>query len=162
MHNINRKIAYVEPGSLAEEAGIAAGDTLISVNGISPRDILEYRFLCSEYELTLEVEKPDGSVEVITMESDYEDPGIEFCQGLIDSAQSCRNKCIFCFIDQLPKGMRETMYFKDDDARLSFLQGNYVTLTNMSDEDIDRLIKMRVSPINISVHTTNPERRGFI
>ena len=159
MHNINRKIAYVEPGSLAEDAGIAAGDTLISVNGISPRDILEYRFLCSEYELTLEVEKPDGSVEVITMESDYEDPGIEFCQGLIDSAQSCRNKCIFCFIDQLPKGMRETMYFKDDDARLSFLQGNYVTLTNMSDEDIDRLIKMRVSPINISVHTTNPELR---
>lgn len=159
MHSINRKISYVEPGSIAEAAGIVPGDVLLSVNGVAPRDILEYRFLCSEYEIELEIEKNDGGIEVTTVENDYEDPGIEFCQGLIDSAQSCRNKCIFCFIDQLPKGMRETMYFKDDDARLSFLQGNYVTLTNMSDEEIDRLIEMRVSPINISVHTTNPELR---
>jgi putative radical SAM enzyme (TIGR03279 family) len=103
--------------------------------------------------------KQDDLIEVITLETDYEDIGIEFGEGLIDEAQSCHNKCIFCFIDQLPKGMRETVYFKDDDTRLSFLQGNYVTLTNMSDEEIDRLIKMRVSPINVSVHATNPELR---
>lgn len=159
MRHADRKIAYVEPESLAEQAGICPGDILVSVNGEQPQDILEYRYLCAEYEVTLEIEKPDGTHEIITIESDYEDLGIEFCEGLIDTAQSCRNKCIFCFIDQLPRGMRETVYFKDDDARLSFLQGNYVTLTNMSDEDIDRLIRMRVSPINISVHTTNPELR---
>ncbi len=159
MHNADRTIAYVEPDSLAAQAGICPGDILVSVNGEQPQDILEYRFLCAEYEVTVEVEKPDGVHEIITIESDYEDLGIEFCKGLIDTAQSCRNKCIFCFIDQLPPGMRETVYFKDDDARLSFLQGNYVTLTNMSDEDIERLIRMRVSPINISVHPTNPELR---
>lgn len=159
MHKANRTIAYVEPDSLASEAGICPGDILVSVNGSEPLDILEYRYLCAEYEVTIEVEKQNGTHEIITIENDYEDLGIEFDEGLIDTAQSCRNKCIFCFIDQLPKGMRETVYFKDDDARLSFLQGNYVTLTNMSDDDIDRLIKMRVSPINISVHTTNPELR---
>ena len=159
MHHADRKIAYVEPESLAEQAGICSGDILVSVNGEQPQDILEYRYLCAEYEVTLEIEKPDGAHEIITIESDYEDLGIEFCEGLIDAAQSCRNKCIFCFIDQLPRGMRETVYFKDDDARLSFLQGNYVTLTNMSDADVERLIRMRVSPINISVHTTNPELR---
>lgn len=159
MHCTDRTIGYVEPGSLAEEAGIVVGDILLSINGEEPQDILEYRYLCAEYEVELEIQKQDGSIEIITIENDYEDLGIEFREGLIDRAQSCRNKCIFCFIDQLPKGMRETVYFKDDDARLSFLQGNYVTLTNMSDEDIDRLIRMRVSPINISVHTTNPELR---
>ncbi len=159
MHCSDRTIEYVEPNSLAEEAGIKKGDVLLKINGEEPLDILEYRYLISEYEIELEVQKPDGSIEIITIENDYEDLGIEFKEGLIDKPQSCHNKCIFCFIDQLPKGMRETVYFKDDDARLSFLQGNYVTLTNMTDEDIDRLIRMRVSPINISVHTTNPELR---
>lgn len=159
MHKIDTTIGYVEEDSLAFEAGIEAGDKLMKINGSDFHDILEYRYLVSEYEVELEVEKTDGSIEIITIENDYEDLGIEFKEELIDKAQSCTNKCIFCFIDQLPKGMRETVYFKDDDTRLSFLQGNYVTLTNMSDEEIDRLIKMHVSPINISVHATNPELR---
>lgn len=152
-------IAYVEPGSLAEEAGIAEGDKLISINGSKIHDILEYRYLISETEVELEVLKLNGDTEIITIENDYEDLGIDFKKELIKEPQSCKNKCIFCFIDQLPRGMRETVYFKDDDTRLSFLQGNYVTLTNLSEEDIDRLIKMHVSPMNISVHTTNPELR---
>lgn len=159
MHKSDTTIEYVEPGSVADEAGLVKGDKLLKINGHEIHDILEYRYLVSEYEITLEVEKKDGTIEVITAESNYEDPGIEFREGLIDEAQSCTNKCIFCFIDQLPKGMRETVYFKDDDTRLSFLQGNYVTLTNMSDEELDRLISMHVSPINVSVHTTNPELR---
>ncbi|MEE0944077.1 MAG: DUF512 domain-containing protein [Clostridia bacterium] len=160
MHSVNRTIGYVEPESLASEAGIVAGDIILSINGEAPLDILEYRYLIAEYEVELEIKKKNGDIEIITIENDYEDLGIEFEEGLIDCAQSCHNKCIFCFIDQLPKGMRDTVYFKDDDARLSFLQGNYVTLTNMTDDDIDRLIRMRVSPINISVHTTNPELRA--
>ncbi len=159
MHSVNTTIEYVEEGSLAEQAGIKSGDKLLKINDHIVRDILEYRYLMAEYEVTLEIEKTDGTIEVITIENDYDDIGIQFKEELIDKAQSCTNKCIFCFIDQLPKGMRETVYFKDDDTRLSFLQGNYVTLTNMNDEEIDRLIDMRVSPINISVHTTNPELR---
>lgn len=159
MSKADTTISYVEPGSLADEAGIVPGDKLISINSHSFSDILEYKFLVSEYEVTLEVEKQDGTTEVITIESDYEDLGIEFLEGLIDTPKSCKNKCIFCFIDQLPKGMRETVYFKDDDTRLSFLQGNYVTLTNLTDSDIDKMIEMRISPVNISVHTTNPELR---
>ena len=159
MHKEDRTISYVEPGSLADEAGIIAGDILLSINGQEVHDILEYRFLVSDVEIEVSIKKQDGSIEDIIIENDYEDIGIEFSQELIDVAQSCKNKCIFCFIDQLPKGMRETVYFKDDDTRLSFLQGNYVTLTNLTDAEIDRLIAMRVSPINISVHTTNPELR---
>lgn len=162
MRKTDTTIKYVEPDSIAFEAGIEAGDKLIKINGHDFHDILEYRYLTAEYEVTLEILKKDGSTEVITVENDYEDLGIEFAEGLIDEAQSCHNKCIFCFIDQLPKGMRETVYFKDDDTRLSFLQGNYVTLTNMSDEEIDRLIKMRVSPINVSVHATEPELRQML
>lgn len=152
-------IEYVEPGSLAEEAGLQKGDKILLINGSDFHDILEYRYLISESEVELSVLKKNGTEEIILIENDYEEPGIEFKSGLIDDAKSCRNKCIFCFIDQLPKGMRETVYFKDDDTRLSFLQGNYVTMTNMSDEEIERMIKMRISPVNISVHTTNPELR---
>lgn len=159
MRKADTTISYIEPDSLAAQAGLESGDRLQKINGSDIHDILEYRYLTAEYEVTLEIEKKNGDTEIITIENDYEDLGIEFGEGLIDEAQSCTNKCIFCFIDQLPKGMRETVYFKDDDTRLSFLQGNYVTLTNMSDEEIDRLIKMRVSPINVSVHTTNPELR---
>ncbi len=159
MRKVDTTIKYVEPDSAADDAGIEEGDILVSVNGHEIHDILEYRYLTAEYEVTLEIKKKNGTTEIITVENDYEDVGLEFTEGLIDEAQSCTNKCIFCFIDQLPKGMRETVYFKDDDTRLSFLQGNYVTLTNLSDEEIDRLIEMRVSPINISVHATEPDLR---
>ncbi len=159
MRKADTTIAYVEPFSPAARSGILAGDTLLKINGCDFHDILEYRYLTAEYEVELEIRKINGDIENISITNDYEDLGIEFKEGLIDEAQSCRNKCIFCFIDQLPKGMRETVYFKDDDTRLSFLQGNYVTLTNLSDEEIDRLIKMRVSPINVSVHATDPDLR---
>lgn len=159
MRKADTTIKYIEPYSIAEEAGLETGDKLVTINGREFHDILEYRYLTAEYEVTLEVLKKSGGTEIITVENDYDDLGIEFAEGLIDEAQSCTNNCIFCFIDQLPKGMRETVYFKDDDTRLSFLQGNYVTLTNLSDEEIDRLIEMRVSPINVSVHATDPELR---
>lgn len=159
MRKADTTIAYVEPFSPAAQAGLLAGDTLLKINGHDFHDILEYRYLTAEYEVELEIKKINGENEKLVITNDYEDLGIEFKESLIDEAQSCRNKCIFCFIDQLPKGMRETVYFKDDDTRLSFLQGNYVTLTNLSEEELDRLIKMRVSPINVSVHATNPELR---
>lgn len=159
MRKADTTIEYVEPFSPAAQAGLLAGDTILKINGCDFHDILEYRYLTAEYEVELEIRKINGETERVVITNDYEDLGIEFKEGLIDEAQSCRNKCIFCFIDQLPKGMRETVYFKDDDTRLSFLQGNYVTLTNLSDEEIDRLIKMRVSPINVSVHATDPELR---
>ena len=159
MQKSNTEISYVMPGSLADDAGLSKGDRILKVNGHEIHDILEYRYLVSDSEVTLHVEKKDGSLEIITIESDYEDLGIEFCDALLSEAKSCKNKCIFCFIDQLPKGMRETVYFKDDDTRLSFLQGNYVTLTNVSDEELSRIIAMHISPINISVHTTNPSLR---
>lgn len=159
MHHTDTTVGYVEKGSLAEEAGIIAGDRIISINGHKFYDILEYRYLISEYEVELEVQKQNGDTEIILIENEYEDLGLDFENSLIDTAQNCRNKCIFCFIDQNPDGMRDTVYFKDDDTRLSFLQGNYVTLTNLNDEDIERLIKLHISPINISVHTTNPDLR---
>lgn len=159
MRKADTTIAYIEPFSPAARAGLLAGDTILKINGYDFHDILEYRYLTAEYEVELEIKKINGEIENVVITNDYEDLGIEFKEGLIDEAQSCRNNCIFCFIDQLPKGMRETVYFKDDDTRLSFLQGNYVTLTNLSDEELDRLIKMRVSPINVSVHATNPELR---
>lgn len=159
MRKADTKIKYVEPFSPAAQAGLLAGDTILKINGHDFHDILEYRYLTAEYEVELEIRKINGDTETVLITNDYEDLGIEFNEGLIDEAQSCHNKCIFCFIDQLPKGMRETVYFKDDDTRLSFLQGNYVTLTNLSDEEIDRLIQMRVSPINVSVHATDPELR---
>ena len=158
-HKVNTRIASVEYGSPAYDAGIAPGDSLVKINGHRFYDVLEYRYLSSDSVLELEVEKADGSIEMITVDTDYEELGIVFENELIDDAKSCTNKCIFCFIDQLPQGMRDAVYFKDDDTRLSFLQGNYVTLTNMTDEDIDRMIAMHISPVNISVHATDPELR---
>lgn len=153
-------IKEVLEGSIAEEMEIEVGDYLLSVNGEEIHDIIDYRFLTADEELLLEIEKQNGEVWEIEIEKDYgEELGIEFGGGIMDKAKSCSNKCMFCFIDQLPKGMRETLYFKDDDSRLSFLQGNFVTLTNMKEEDIQRIIKYHISPINISVHTTNPELR---
>lgn len=154
------EVLSVLPGSIAEEAGIEAGDKILSINGQTIGDIFDYRFLTSEEELLVEISKPDGDVWEVEIEKEqYEDIGIDFENSMLDDARSCTNKCIFCFIDQLPKGMRETLYFKDDDSRLSFLTGNYVTLTNMKDDDIDRIVKYKMSPINVSVHTTNPELR---
>ena len=157
---MEQRIVSVVPGSIAEEMEIEAGDVLVSVNGQMPEDVFDYRYLINEEQLLVLIRKPDGEEWELEIEKEYEDDlGIEFVNGLMDEYRSCRNKCIFCFIDQLPKGMRETLYFKDDDSRLSFLQGNYLTLTNMSDHDIDRIIRYKLSPINISFHTTNPELR---
>lgn len=153
-------IYKVHEGSIAEEAGIQQGDILISINGNKIKDIFDYRFLCADEELELEILKPDGEIWSIEIEKDeYEDIGIDFEEPLIEEPKSCRNKCIFCFIDQLPKGMRSSLYFKDDDVRLSFLSGNYVTLTNVDEKEFERIIKYRLSPVNISVHTTNPALR---
>ena len=153
-------IKDVLPGSIAEELEISAGDKLLAINDQEIEDVFDYHFLANEEYLTVLIEKPDGEQWELEIEKEYEeDLGIEFEQGLMDEYRSCRNKCIFCFIDQMPKDMRETLYFKDDDSRLSFLQGNYVTLTNMSDHDIDRIVRYHLEPINISVHTTNPELR---
>ena len=153
-------VKAVEPGSIAEELGIEAGDKLISINDLEIEDVFDYHYYVNDEELVLLIQKPDGEEWELEIEKDYdEDLGIAFEQGLMDEYRSCRNKCIFCFIDQMPKGMRDTLYFKDDDSRLSFLQGNYITLTNMSDHDIDRIVKYHLEPINISFHTTNPELR---
>ena len=153
-------IKEVMQDSIAWELGIEAGDRLITVNGQEIEDVFDYHFYVNDEELVILIEKPDGEEWELEIEKDYdEDLGIEFEQGLMDEYRSCRNRCIFCFIDQMPRGMRETLYFKDDDSRLSFLQGNYVTLTNMSDHDIDRIIRYHLEPINISFHTTNPELR---
>ncbi|MGL5694986.1 MAG: DUF512 domain-containing protein [Peptostreptococcaceae bacterium] len=156
----NNVISKVYKGSIAEEVGIEVGDLLISINDQEIHDIIEYKFLMSDEYIELEIQKINGQIYVYEIEKDYDDDlGIEFTNPIIDKAKSCRNKCVFCFIDQLPEGMRETLYFKDDDSRLSFLQGNFVTLTNMSEDDINNIIRYRISPINISVHTTNPELR---
>lgn len=158
--NMKNKIIKISPNSLAEEIDIEIGDRLISINGTEIKDIIDYKFLMADENIVLEIEKADGEVWEIEVEKDYdEDLGVEFENSILDNARSCSNNCLFCFIDQLPKGMRETLYFKDDDSRLSFLQGNFVTLTNMKDEDIDRIIRYRISPINVSVHTTNPDLR---
>lgn len=131
--NINNLVSKVYKGSIAEEIGIEVGDVLLSVNGERVEDIIQYKFLISDEYIELEIQKINGRVYLYEIEKDYdEELGIEFTNPIIDKAKSCRNKCVFCFIDQLPEGMRETLYFKDDDSRLSFLQGNFVTLTNMS------------------------------
>ncbi len=153
-------VKEVEPGSIAEEMGIEPGDKLLSINDKEIEDVFDYHYYVNDEEIILLIQKPDGEEWELEIEKDYEeDLGIIFEQGLMDEYRSCRNKCIFCFIDQMPRGMRDTLYFKDDDSRLSFLQGNYITLTNMSDHDIDRIVKYHLEPINISFQTTNPELR---
>ena len=153
-------IKAVEPLSIAEELGIEPGDKLISINDNIIEDVFDYHYLVNDEELVVIIEKANGEEWELEIEKDYEeDLGITFEQGLMDEYRSCRNKCIFCFIDQMPKGMRETLYFKDDDSRLSFLQGNYITLTNMSDHDVERMVQYHLEPINISFQTTNPELR---
>ena len=154
------RIKLVSPGSIADQLNIEAGDVLISIDGEYLEDVFDYHYMVNSDYLEMVIRKADGEEWELEIEKDYdEDLGIEFEQGLMDEYRSCTNKCIFCFIDQMPKGMRETLYFKDDDSRLSFLQGNYITLTNMKDKDIERIIRFHLCPINISVHTTNPELR---
>ena len=153
-------IARIEPGSIAEEMEIEAGDRLLEINGQAVEDVFDYQYLTQDEYVEVLVAKPSGEEWLLEIDKDYEeDLGIIFENGLMDDYRSCSNKCIFCFIDQMPPGMRPTLYFKDDDSRLSFLQGNYVTLTNMSDVDVERIIKYHMSPINISFQTTNPELR---
>lgn len=157
---IRNIISKVELGSIAEELDIEKGDILVNINGKEITDILDYLFLMADDYLEVEIEKKDGEVWVLEIDKDYdEDLGIEFENPILDKAKFCRNKCIFCFIDQLPQNMRKSLYFKDDDSRLSFLQGNFVTLTNLTDDDIDRIIEYNISPINVSIHTTNPSLR---
>lgn len=153
-------IEYVEQGSIAEQLNIEVGDELVSINGEPVEDIFDYQYYVENEQLEVLIRKESGEEWVLDIEKDEdEDLGLEFDDGLMDECKRCSNKCIFCFIDQMPKGMRDTLYFKDDDSRLSFLQGNYITLTNMSDKDVDRIIKYNLSPINISFQTTNPELR---
>ena len=153
-------IAIVQDGSIAQELELVPGDILLTVNGQPVEDIFDYRYLMNEEFVVLEVEKANGEIWELEVEKEYEeDLGITFEKDLMDDYRSCSNHCIFCFIDQMPPGMRDTLYFKDDDSRLSFIQGNYVTLTNMSDHDIDRIIRYHLEPINISIQTMNPELR---
>lgn len=153
-------ITAVEPGSIAEECGLEPGDRIARINGNEIEDIFDYQYYIQEDFLEVQVLTKDDEECTLEIEKEEdEDLGIEFESSLMDEYHSCCNKCVFCFIDQMPPGMRETLYFKDDDSRLSFLQGNYITLTNMKDKDIDRIIRYHLAPINISVHTTNPELR---
>ncbi len=157
------KIDEISKNSIAEECGIEKGDIILEINGKVIEDYLDYRFYLSEEYIELLVRKSDGNEYLFEIEKNFdEDLGIEFDNYLSDGQKCCKNKCIFCFIDQLPKGLRETLYFKDDDARMSFLMGNYVTLTNLDENHLDKIIKMKISPINVSVHTTNPELRVFM
>lgn len=153
------KITRVEEGSRACKAGIRENDLLVAINNNSIKDVLDYRFYLTEKRVELSLLREGAELSVLINKGEYDDIGLDFETPLMDKKHSCTNKCIFCFIDQNPEGLRESLYFKDDDSRLSFIHGNYVTLTNMSQSDVDRIIKMRMSPINISVHTTNPELR---
>nr|WP_296005539.1 DUF512 domain-containing protein [uncultured Blautia sp.] len=160
MNHCRHKISQVKEGSIAWEMEIEPGDELLSINGETIEDVFDYHYLVNDEYIELLIRKPDGEEWELEIEKESEeDLGLEFENSLMDEYRSCRNHCVFCFIDQMPSGMRETLYFKDDDSRLSFLQGNYVTLTNMSDHDIDRIIHYHLAPINISFQTTNPKLR---
>ena len=153
------KITSIDQRGRAAKAGALSGDILISINGNQINDVLDYRFYLAEKHICLSLLRDGKEVEIKITKQEYDDIGLEFETPLMDKKHSCKNKCVFCFIDQLPEGMRDTLYFKDDDSRLSFLHGNYITLTNLKKSDIERIIKMHISPVNISVHTTDPELR---
>ncbi|MCF0229119.1 MAG: DUF512 domain-containing protein [Parasporobacterium sp.] len=153
-------VTDILPDSIAEELKIQTGSVLLTINGEAIEDIFDYRFLIEEEYVKLEIKNPSGEIDIYEIEKDLdEEMGLEFDNGMLGEYRRCSNSCIFCFIDQMPGGMRDTLYFKDDDSRLSFMQGNYITLTNMKDKDIDRIIRYNMSPINISVHTTDPQLR---
>ncbi|NLZ92056.1 MAG: DUF512 domain-containing protein, partial [Clostridiales bacterium] len=153
-------IMEVEEGSIAEEMGVRPGDTLVAINGQPVEDVLEYKYLINDEYIEVLIRKYSGEEWVLEIDKEpHEDLGLVFETGLMDRGKRCKNKCVFCFIDQLPRGMRESLYFKDDDSRLSFLQGNFISLTNLKKEDLERIIKYRISPLNVSVHTTDPDLR---
>ena len=157
---MSTKIKSVEPRTPAHRARIRPGETLLEVNGHRIVDVLDYKFYTYDARLTLTLQGEDGATRSVRVrKQEGEDLGLEFDTYLMDRARSCANNCIFCFVDQMPQGMRDTLYFKDDDARLSFLMGNYITLTNLSPREIQRIIDLRISPINVSVHTTDPALR---
>lgn len=153
------KITGVEKGSRAARAGVIPGDVLVNINGNEINDVLDYRFYLAERTVRLSLLRDGKELSVTLKKGEYDDIGLLFETALMDKKQTCRNKCIFCFIDQNPEGMRDTVYFKDDDSRLSFIHGNYITLTNLTDKDVARIVKMHISPIRVSIHTTNPELR---
>ena len=153
------KVISVDANSRAKRAGILENDILVSINGREINDVLDYRFHLANRNIDLCILRDNSELHFNIIKAEYDDIGLDFETPLMDKKHSCENKCIFCFIDQLPKGLRKTLYFKDDDSRLSFLHGNYITLTNLDDKDIDRIIEMHISPVNVSVHTTNPELR---
>ena len=154
------QIMAVVSGSPADKAGIRPGEKLTAINQNQIEDILDYQFYMTDKKLKIDLLDVNGAARRVTVrKGEYEELGLEFDSYLMDKQHHCKNKCIFCFVDQMPPGMRETLYFKDDDARLSFLFGNYITLTNMEQKDIDRIIKMHISPVNVSVHTMNPDLR---
>ncbi|MEG0309980.1 MAG: DUF512 domain-containing protein, partial [Eubacterium sp.] len=153
------KIQGVARGSIFEEMKIEKGDVLLSINQTAVADFMDYRYLIADENLLVEIEKQNGEIWELEIEKEFEeDLGVEFTENMIET-RTCKNNCIFCFIDQMPPGMRETLYVKDDDERLSFLMGNYITLTNLTEEEIERIIRYRIMPINISIHTTNSELR---
>lgn len=157
---LQNRIAAVDPDGIAAELGVAAGDCLLTINGTPVQDVIDYLYLSAEEYIEVEIQKPDGEIWLLEVDKEFDEKlGIEFENPILDDARNCRNACVFCFIDQMPPGMRDSLYFKDDDSRLSFLQGNFITLTNVSDSDIDRMIRYQISPVNVSIHTTNPELR---
>ena len=160
MKKHEHRVTKIVPGGIAEELGIQVGDILLAINNEPIKDIFDYQYLAEDSYIEVLIRKSNGEEWLLEIDKEAdEDLGMEFEQGLMDEYRTCTNKCIFCFIDQMPPGMRDTLYFKDDDSRLSFLQGNYITLTNMSEDDVERIIKYRLAPINISFQTTNPELR---
>ncbi len=152
-------IKEVIPKSIADKNGIKDGDIIESINGYDIKDVLDYRFYMTDFNLNIDICRNGSPVNLNIKKDEYDDLGLEFETYLMDRQHTCKNKCMFCFVDQLPKGLRKSLYFKDDDSRMSFLFGSYVTLTNVNEEDIKRIIKMKLEPINISIHTTNPELR---
>ncbi len=153
------EITDVLPNSRASKAGVLAGDFLVSINDREINDVLDYRFHLTNKTVILELLRNGEKFKIEISKKEYDDIGLDFATPLMDKKHSCENKCVFCFIDQLPRGLRKSLYFKDDDSRLSFLHGNYITLTNLTEKDIDRIIEMHISPVNVSIHTTNPELR---
>ena len=158
--NNGHAIKFVIPESIAEEMEIEVGDILLEINHETIEDVFDYRYLIQDEYIEVLIQKVNGEEWLLEIEKEYdEDLGIEFDNSLMSDYKSCSNICMFCFIDQMPPGMRETLYFKDDDSRLSFLQGNYITLTNMQQKDVERIIRLHLAPINISIQTTNPDLR---